>query len=116
MSKKQELYRDILRLVLPYARNVQTWGIFQRLFKINLYPELELVHNIPPLMINTDVTNNDIYWLNYQAFNYLLACRKYERPHQIEIMDDISQLLRLVPDMLIDDVNKLLIDELGKAR
>ena len=113
LSRKQELYKDILELLLPHARNVQTWGVISRALKSDLYPELEWVHNIPPLMSSDDVDRQDIYWLNTQAKNYLLACEKGERPHSGFVKSNIEELVKLVPSNLEGELNDSLKGKLG---
>jgi len=99
MTKKQLLYLEMLELVLPYARNVQTWPFLDRV-RIDLYPELELIHNIPVLLRREEIAPEDVYWMNAQACNYLLACNAAERPHSRLLEIHIRSMLALVPDDL----------------
>jgi len=104
MSRKQQLYINILALVLPHARNIQTQGIVDRFFDPDLYPDLELVHNIPPLLETEELTVYDVYWLNTQAANYMTACRIKERHHSEEIGGYINELASMVTGDLRKDL------------
>ncbi len=110
LTRKQELYIDILELLLPHARNVQTWGMLRRTFYSDLYPELELVHNIPPLLAKGEFCKEDVFWLNTQACNYLEQLRKGDHPHCSAIKYDIQQLENLVPSELNESLSKRLIE------
>lgn len=109
LSEKQKLYNDICSLLLPHARNIQTWNWFDRLLKGNLYPELELVHNIPPLMVQDEITEHDIHWLNCQALNYINTCDGYERAFSNTIHRNIAKIIKLVPDSMRHQLDKQLI-------
>ena len=111
LNKKQKLYLDILDQLLPVARNVQTWGVFSKLFKGDLYPELELVHNIPRLIKNKDFKSEDIHWFNYQASSYLNIIKLNDRYYSKAIKANIIELLSLVPESLKIEItidNKLI--------
>ncbi|HDN60151.1 MAG TPA: hypothetical protein ENF20_09355 [Candidatus Marinimicrobia bacterium] len=105
LEERQKYYLDILALVLPYARNVQTWGVVDRVFKLNLYPELERVHNIPPLVCNCNYSMQDVYWLNTQAKNDLIECDKKERPHSECIRANILKIANSLPVKLKDKLD-----------
>lgn len=94
-SRKQAIYTRILDLALPYARSVQTWPWWRRL-RTDLYPELELVHNIGPLLREPQFTLHDVYWINTQARNYdtQRAARDGISP---TVLSEIAMLIALVP-------------------
>ncbi|UXI66774.1 hypothetical protein [Tahibacter amnicola] len=98
-TPKQAIYTEILWWLLPDARNVQTMPWWQRL-RIDRYPELELVHNIPPLLRIGEVDVHDVYWLNTQAQIYANACQKGRRNHDVAMLALIDALVALVPDSL----------------
>lgn len=98
LSEKQLIYIEILELLLPYARNVQTWSWLDKALKGDLYPELELMHNIPFLLKKADFCIEDAYWLETQGCNYLLACNMSNRVSNERIKDSIVNLLKLLPE------------------
>lgn len=100
MTRKQLIYVEILRWVLPQLRNAATqtkrsWLNWRRL--PNTYPEAELVHNIPPLLTDPEFKNFDVYWLNTQAQNYVRCCRQQPRPGSHNNLALIAELISLVP-------------------
>ena len=97
-SKKQKLYSEMLDLALPHARNVQTWPWWHRL-RCDLYPELELVHNIGPLLREMQFTMRDVYWINCQACNYNTP-RAVRVAPAYPILALIGELIALVPPEL----------------
>lgn len=100
-TRKQEIYIDILRFLLPVARNYQTWSRWKRFVSgPDLYPELELMHNIPPLLEKAEFFRSDVHWLNTQAKMYAKACAAGERSYSSPILALIEELRVLVPDEL----------------
>ena len=97
-SRKQGIYGEILELILPYARNVQTWNAWRRL-STNLYTELELVHNLGPLIVHREFRDSDIHWINTQSRNYIAQCRQDPDTHPSyqRICELIRELISLVP-------------------
>jgi hypothetical protein len=75
-SKKQVIYTQILDLALPLARNVQTWPWWRRI-RFDLYPELELVHNVGPLLREPRFTIHDVYWIR-EVLDTQTLQRSYE--------------------------------------
>jgi hypothetical protein len=100
LSRKQQIYVDIIDALLPFARNVETWPRWRRIFRVSLFPELELIHNIPPLLRASDIQIYDVHWLNTQARSYVSACQASERVSGDYIQDQICELISLVPDHL----------------
>ncbi len=97
-SRKQVVYTRILDWALPHARNVQTWAWWRRV-SVDLYPELELVHNVGPLLREPRFTDQDIYWINAQARNYS-AQRAVAAPVAHPVLEAIAELIALVPPEL----------------
>ncbi len=98
-TEKQKLYEQILSFVLPTMRNVQTWPFWRRI-RFNLYDELELVHNLPPLSLRPEFSVHDVYWLNVQARNYVVAAAAHRRFHYAGVVECIRKLRALVPPEL----------------
>jgi len=101
ISEKQKVYLDILEFVLPMLRNYHTHGIWSRLrYKtFYFYAEIELVHNLPRLLVIPEFEEYDIHWLNTQARIFVLRGRK-DFPFYQRVCDDIRTLFTLVPDGL----------------
>ena len=97
-SRRLSIYREILELLLPYARNVESMNRLKRFMaNVDLYVELELVHNLPPLLAHSEFLRWDVYWLNTQARNYAQACQREARAYSDRILLLISELHRMVP-------------------
>lgn len=94
MSPKQDLYLDLLRIVLPFLRNRETWSIWNRIRFGSAYPEAELIHNLPRCLRDSDFGREDLWRLNVQARNYLKpgARNTLEGPVQA-IVKEIFQLV-----------------------
>jgi hypothetical protein len=101
ISEKQKVYLDILEFVLPYLRSIQTNGILRRLRHrtFYFYQEIELVHNLPRLLVIPEFEEYDVHWLNTQARNFVLRGRK-DFPFYQRVCDDIRTLFALLPDDL----------------
>lgn len=61
LTRKQELYLDIMEMLLPAGRNVQTHSTWQRLKNGSLYLETELVHNLPRRLLTPEFTEQDVH-------------------------------------------------------
>jgi hypothetical protein len=97
-SRKLSIYREILELLLPHARNVETMSRLRRFISnVDLYVELELVHNVPPLLATSQFLRWDVYWLNTQARNYASACQRGARAYSERILQLIGELHCMVP-------------------
>lgn len=99
-TEKQLKLLEILRLLLPYARNIETQPKLYRFFKIDLYPELELIHKIPALLDNESFTESDTHWINTQARNYIKSPNAVEYQPQKEVIRLIKNFIDIVPDNL----------------
>lgn len=103
-SKKQELYLDILGFILPSMRNLYTWKRRWVIWKAgNFLSELELVHNLPRLLINPEFEDRDIHWLNSQAKQFVSDCPK-QRAYYSGVCSDIKELFALVPNSLRNEL------------
>jgi hypothetical protein len=96
-NDRQKIYLEIMSLVLPMARNVQTWGVLRRAVT-DLYPELELIHGLPRLIGIPDFSMQDVYWINTQAANYIDHYKKNkERWDSVAIRNKIAILIGMLP-------------------
>jgi len=99
ISPKQKLYLNILERVLPYARNLETHKAPLRLTYGTYYPELELVHNLPRLLVCPEFQEYDVHWLNTQAKIFFDKGRK-DYPFRESILDDLRTLFSILPETL----------------
>jgi hypothetical protein len=99
LSEKQRLYLDILEMILPYLRGVQTHSFFRRLTYGRFYAESELVHNLPRLLLHPDVQERDVYWLNAQARIFVTEGRG-DFPFRDAICSNLKKLFAMVPSEL----------------
>jgi hypothetical protein len=96
ISEKQKLYLDILEMVLPYLRNVETHGFWRRIRYGRFYAETELVHNLPRILVSPEVEIYDVHWLNTQARMYVSKGRR-DFPFYIAICERLKKLFAMVP-------------------
>ncbi len=107
MSRKQEIYKDILSWALPSARNTLSW--FRRVRPLVVlsprlqralgpqYEVAEFVHNLYVSILDEEFTDHDIHFLNYQARSF------YERnddtcEHYSLFAYYIQELFKEVPE------------------
>ena len=102
VSEKQEVYRDMLRRVLPWVRNVQTWRWWSRLRDRSARWDSELVHNLPVSMLEADFTDHDLWFLNVQARTYCQECSSKLSPNYTSNVAAIRRLFALVPSGMRD--------------
>jgi hypothetical protein len=100
LSRKQELYLDIMEKLLPWVRNVQTHSGWQRFKRGSLYLEAELVHNLPRRLLTAEFTEQDVHWLNSQGRMYVLRGRADKNEFYEAVVADIAELFKLVPENL----------------
>ncbi|MBV1774572.1 hypothetical protein KSF73_02465 [Burkholderiaceae bacterium DAT-1] len=91
MSRKQEIYRDILRLALPMLRNAFTWNLWTYYRRRAYCRELsELIHNLPVSILDPEWTAHDDWFMANQAEAF---CRsKY-------VDQDTDQFVRLICEL-----------------
>lgn len=97
MSRKQEIYREMLRWGLPYIRDVLAQSAWTRLKDRSALLEAQLLHSLPHSILDEDFTDNDIWFLNHHARAYLreaspAVCRNYDLHRRL-----IAELFRLAP-------------------
>src|SRR6266850_3751811 len=100
MSRKQKLYLEIFNRILPFMRNIQTHSAWRRLRYGSFYPETELVHNLPRLLLFPDFTEYDIHWLDCQARIFFERGNNPLHGYHEPITSCISELFDLVPENL----------------
>ena len=100
LSRKQTLYLEILERLLPFLRNIQTHSSWRRFRYGPFYPEAELVHNLPRLLVHPEFTEYDIHWLNYQARIFTKDGNNPIHGFYDPIIAIIAELFSLVPESL----------------
>ena len=98
MSRKQEIYTEILRLCIPRARNILTRSFLYGEVRKEAYQLCELSHNLYVSILEPDFGSHDIWFLNWQARRFSdtvkdAACYK-------ELLRLIAELFSLVPEGL----------------
>lgn len=71
LSPKQQLYVELLRIILPFLRNRETWRPWNRIRLRSAYAETELIHNLPRCLEKSEFGREDFWWLSNQARVYL---------------------------------------------
>jgi len=115
LSRKQEIYRDILALSLPHMRNglsnvvhVFWWTILprrRRRFARSYYEVAELVHGLSDTIFCADFTEQDFWFLNVHARAFLERnAPKNITPYPVLALH-IQQLFAAVPDELRHKLN-----------
>lgn len=102
MSRKQEIYGEILRLVLIQARCEALMPWWKKIFRKTLYHELELVHNLCDSMYESEFANHDIWFLNNQARYYCENTSEKISSFHCRNVKLISEMFELVPIDLHD--------------
>jgi hypothetical protein len=97
VSRKQEIYKEMLRWGLPYIRDTLAQGGWARLKDRSALLEAQLLHTLPNSILEADFTDNDLWFLNHHARTYLheaspALCCNYDYHRQL-----IAELFRLVP-------------------
>jgi hypothetical protein len=98
MTRKQEIYQEILRRALPHVRNVSTWPWWRRLPDRSVRYEAELVHDLWPSLFDPEFVDHDIWFLNFQARAYCERCSPQLSPLYAENVKQIKELFAIVPD------------------
>jgi hypothetical protein len=97
VSRKQEIYKEMLRWGLPYIRDVQAKGAWQRMNDRSCFLEAQLLHSLPNSILDEGFTDNDLWFLNHHARMYLKEgspgiARNYDYHRKL-----ITELFTLVP-------------------
>ena len=98
--KKNLIYVRMLSLSLPYIRNIQSLGEKAKGKDQSCFFEAELVHNLTNSLLDSEFSEHDIWFLNYQARSYFENCNDRISPNYHEHLKSIKALFDLVPDEL----------------
>lgn len=109
LSKKQEIYLQIMDQILPYMRNVQRHSSYRRLRAGSFFAELELVHNLSRCLACAEFTETDGFWLGSQGRQYIQTGRR-ELPFYDRVRELIRELDALLPTEIRERVNPPKLD------
>ncbi|WP_392564736.1 hypothetical protein RHO13_04825 [Orbus wheelerorum] len=96
--RKNEIYIEMLRLALPYIRNIQGQDQSTKANDTSCYFEAELVHNLTLTILDPTFDEHDIWFLNYQAKSYYKNCNAHISINYCKQIFYIKELFKLVPD------------------
>lgn len=97
MSRKQEIYKEMLRWGLPHLRNVLAQGVWQRLQDRSCLLEAQLLHSLPNTILEEQFVEGDLWFLNHDARAYLAECSPAISPNYQVHAQGIRELFTLVP-------------------
>ncbi|MFB4341570.1 zinc ABC transporter substrate-binding protein [Pantoea sp. CS_6] len=97
---KTEIYIQMLNLVLPYVRSIQSKNAWVKARDISCYFETELIHNLPKSIAERDMIEHDVCFLNNQAKSYFEKCSEDISPNYNQHTEYIKLLFKMVPDNL----------------
>ena len=100
MSRKQEIYSEILFWALPYIRNVQSQGWFRRACDRSCYFETQFVHRLPDLILEPEFSEQDVDFLNFHARYYFDHAKHGLCPNSPAHRPLVVELMHLVPERL----------------
>ena len=100
MSPKQEIYREMLRLALPWIRNASSWPWWRRMRNRSAFDESELIHNLSEALFEPNFVEHDMWFLNHQARVYHDPCSPSRSPNYRRQLDLIGELFAMVPEPL----------------
>jgi hypothetical protein len=96
MSPKQQVYQEMLRLILPSLRNAQTLPWWRKARDKGSAYDSELIHNLYVSLFEPEFTSHDIHFLNVQA-RWYYENAKGKAYHYKTVVELISKLMHLVP-------------------
>jgi hypothetical protein len=102
MSRKQEIYRELLQFGLPYLRSVQSLRWWQTARRQALYAEAEFLHNLSVSILEPEFGSHDIWFLNHQARWFFAHADPWHAPCYEHHRRLIRELFALVPKPLRD--------------
>ncbi len=97
---KSEIYIQMFNLVLPYVRSIQSQNAWVKARDMSCYFETELIHNLSRSILEQDILEHDIWFLNVQAKYYFEKCSENISPNYNQHLDYIKLLFKMVPDNL----------------
>lgn len=98
MSKKQEIYKELLRQTLPMTRNVLSSRIVFGRSRKDALELSQLTHNLYVSILEEGFVDHDIWFLNVQARSYCETAKGSSA--YLAVIDLIHQLFNEVPENL----------------
>lgn len=75
MSRKQEIYAELLRHSLPMARNVLSHRVIFGAGREEAFRICQLAHNLYVSILNEEFTSHDLWFLNVTAREYVNSAK-----------------------------------------
>jgi len=94
MSKKQEIYTELMRLTMPMVRNTLSFTFIYGKQRRSALAIAELTHNLYVSILNEEFENHDLHILNHQARWY------YENAPRDYMYNGIILLIKELFDIL----------------
>ena len=100
MSRKQEIYSEILFWALPYIRNAQSNGWWRRARDRSCFNEAQFIHSLPNLILEPEFGDGDLWFLNHHARHYFEEADAGRCPNAVAHRPLVAELHALVPEKL----------------
>lgn len=97
---KLEIYVKMFELILPYVRSIQSQNARVKSQDLSCFFEAELIHNLPKSLLEKNITEHDIWFLNSQAKYYFQQCNDEISPNYNQNIKYIKELFKIVPEEL----------------
>src|SRR5471030_2060802 len=97
---KSAIYIKMFDLVLPYVRSIQSQNAWVKSKDLSCYFETELIHNLPRSILDSNITEHDVWFLNHQAKYYYEYCNENISPNYHRHLIYIKELFSIVPETL----------------
>jgi hypothetical protein len=95
MTKKQEIYLELMRLCIPYVRNRLSYGIIYGKKRKELFEITNLIHDLYVSILDKEFTDHDVWIINVHMKNY---CEKNEETFLYpEIAKLVNKLIESLP-------------------
>ncbi|CDL81250.1 hypothetical protein [Xenorhabdus szentirmaii] len=101
---KIAIYSDMLNRALSYIRDIQSSSALRKAFDKTCYQEAELLHDIVKSLIQPEMTEHDVFFLNDHAKYYLENANPKLHYNYNSHKENIILLFKLVPDHLRDQL------------
>lgn len=100
MSRKQDIYRELLQFGLPYLRSLRSLRWWEKRRRQALSEEAEFLHNLHVSILEPEFMDHDIWFLNHQARSFLAHAEPRYAPCYEHHGRLIRELFTLVPEPL----------------
>jgi hypothetical protein len=97
MSRKQEIYRELLQFGLPWLRGVRSLRWWQSTRRQAFYEKAEFLHNLYVSILEPEFEHHDIWFLNHQARLFLMDADPKHTACYYHHLGLIRELFTLVP-------------------